>query len=272
MIEDPLGCLEYDEKGSGPAILFVPGSCSTGAAWRGVIGHLEGDFRAITTSLPGYGKSAERRTAADRSIGPLVAAIEAVVRHAGTPVHLVGHSFGGEVALAVALRRRVPLESLAVLEAPAPNVLRAFGHAEEYGQFRSMTDTYFAAVEAGEPEAIGAMIDFYGGPGTFASWPQSVRSYAARTTATNVLDWQGAYALEYGPGSLAGLGLPVLVAVGEASHPAVKRSNALIAAAIPGAAYVPIAGASHFMIATHPKQVADLVRCHVSGRQGPVDR
>ena len=34
------------------------------------------------------------------------------MRKAGEPVHLVGHSFGGLVALAVALRNRVRLASI----------------------------------------------------------------------------------------------------------------------------------------------------------------
>jgi hypothetical protein len=45
MIEDPRGCIDYDERGTGPTILFVPGS------WRGVIASLADRFRTVTTSL-----------------------------------------------------------------------------------------------------------------------------------------------------------------------------------------------------------------------------
>jgi hypothetical protein len=38
MIEDAAGRVEYDDRGGdGPTLVFVPGSCSTGAAWRPVI-------------------------------------------------------------------------------------------------------------------------------------------------------------------------------------------------------------------------------------------
>ena len=60
MINDRQGNVDYDESGSGPAMVFVPGSCSTGAAWRPVISQLEGRFRCITTSLLGYGGTSER--------------------------------------------------------------------------------------------------------------------------------------------------------------------------------------------------------------------
>jgi hypothetical protein len=41
-------------------------------------------------------------------------------------------------------------------------------------------------------EAIAGMIDFYGGAGTFASWPPRVRGYAIETTPVNILDWASA--------------------------------------------------------------------------------
>ena len=64
MIEDPRGNIDYDEQGSGPTILFVPGSWGTRSAWRGVMAALGGSFRLVTTSLLGYGGTAERRTEA----------------------------------------------------------------------------------------------------------------------------------------------------------------------------------------------------------------
>src|ERR1700709_207080 len=112
MIEDQRGNIDYHESGQGPAVVFVPGSCSTGAAWRPTIDHLQARFRCVTTSLLGYGGTAERRTDVACDIGLEAEIIEAVVRRADCPVHLVGHSFGGLSALAVALRHKVPLLSL----------------------------------------------------------------------------------------------------------------------------------------------------------------
>jgi pimeloyl-ACP methyl ester carboxylesterase len=99
-------------------------ACSTGAVWRPVMATWNGQFRCITTSLLGYGGTVERRTAYDPDISHEAEILESVVRKAGGRVHLVGHSFGGLVGLAVALRHRVSLASLAILEAPAPEVLR----------------------------------------------------------------------------------------------------------------------------------------------------
>jgi pimeloyl-ACP methyl ester carboxylesterase len=263
MIDDPRGRIDYDESGAGPTVVLLPGSCATGAAWRPIMEAWGGRFRCVTTSLLGYGGTAERRTAADTSIAHETDVVEAVIRRAGGPVHLVGHSYGGLVGVAVALRKAVPLAGLTVLEAPAMDILKDRGEDEHYGTFRAMSDAYAAAFRGGDREAIAAMIDFYGGAGTFASWPQRVRAYAIETTAANLLDWQSGYGFPLTADALATIGEPTLVLWGGASRPAVQRANALLGQCIPGAATGVIDGAAHFMIATHAKDVADLIARHI---------
>lgn len=265
MIAEPIiDAFDYDETGDGPSIVFVPGSCSTGAAWRPVISALNGRFRCITTSLLGYGGTKERRTARNPSIAHEAEVIEAVIRRAGGPVHLVGHSFGGLASLAVALRARVPLQSLTIMEAPAVNILREIGEYRHYRTFREMSDAYFAAFRGGDKEAISSMIDFYGGSGTFASWPSRVRAYAMETTHVNILDWASAYAFELFPPVLAGIDIPVMVVRGAESHPAVKRANELLSIYIKGTSLVTTEGAAHFMILTHPEDAARAVADHIT--------
>jgi len=264
MIDCERGRIDYDETGRGSTIVLVPGSCSTGAAWRPIISQWEGGFRCVTTSLLGYGGTAERRTTMDASISHEAEMLESVVRRAGCPVHLVGHSFGGLTALAVALRSRVPLLSLVIIEAPAVEMLRLMGEHQHYRAFSEMTDAYFRAFHAGESAAIEAMIDFYGGAGTFAGWPQRVRSYAIETTAVNILDWASAYGFHPEPRSLAKIMVPALVVRGGASHPAMKRANELLARCMANASTVTIAGAAHFMISTHAQDVARAITRHVA--------
>lgn len=276
MIEASQGRIDYDEFGSeaadAPVIAFVPGSCSTGAAWRPVMTALGERYRFVTTSLLGYGGTDERRRPDDPSITHEAQVVEAVLRrakaqHGGRPVHLVGHSFGALVALAVALRGKVRPQSLTVIEAPAAEVLRLAGEDALYRGFRAMTDAYFDRHRAGDPEAIATMIDFYGGPGTFAAWPPKVRAYAVVTTPVNLLDWAGAYGFAISPATLMSIDVPTMVLRGGASPEAARRANEIVADAVRDASLVTIPGAAHFMIATHASQVAKAIAQHV-GRNG----
>jgi pimeloyl-ACP methyl ester carboxylesterase len=256
--------IDYGETGTGPTIVLIPGSCSTGAAWRPVIAGLKDRFRCVTTSLLGYGGTGERRSADDASISHEVEAMEWVICKAGARVHLVGHSFGGLVALAVALRKRTGLASLTVLEAPAVELLPERGEHHHYRAIRRMTEAYFASFRSGNAEAIAGMIDFYGGGGTFASWPERVRAYAVQTTPTNILDWVSAYGFPLSAASLSAIEIPTLVATGRASHPSMHAANALLSECINGASLAVIPGAGHFMIASHAEQVGHLIAEHVN--------
>jgi pimeloyl-ACP methyl ester carboxylesterase len=266
MTQELLGRIDYEVCGSGPTVVLVPGSCSTGAAWRPLISAWDNRLRCVTTSLLGYGGTAERRTAHDTSISHEADALEWVIRRAsGGHVHLVGHSYGGLVALAVALRNRVRLASLVIIEAPAVELLREKGERQHYRAFRRMTEAYFTAYESGDAEAIAAMIDFYGGAGTFASWPPRVRAYAVQTTAVNILDWASAYGFPLSASALATIEIPTLVLRGGASHPAVQRANRLLFECMSRAALATIDGAAHFMIATHAGEVGGSISEHVYG-------
>jgi len=159
MIEEAAGRIDYEECGAGPTIVLVPGSCSTGAAWRPVISTWKNQFRCVTTSLLGYGGTVERRTACDPSISHEAAALESVIRRAGDRVHLVGHSFGGLVALAVALRNNVSLRSLVIVEAPRIGTAETRGGRSALRCIPPNDRDLFRAFDNGDPDAIAAMID-----------------------------------------------------------------------------------------------------------------
>ena len=273
MIDDPRGAIDYDEQGSAPTTLvFVPGSFSTGAAWRPVIRALAGHYRIVTTSLLGYGGTAERRDERQLSIDPEVEVLDAVVRRAGGPVHVIGHSFGAWIALSWAMRMTGAPLSLTLIEPPAPGVLDATSEHVALTRFRSMSDAYSAAWRAGEADAARRVIDFYGGDGCFDAMPMRLREFIVQTTAANVLDWLVAYEDRPDAAVFARMAVPTLVLRGGDGHPSVQRSNELISQWLPDAALVTLPGAGHFMIATHADEVARLAEAHVAAVIGRTAR
>jgi pimeloyl-ACP methyl ester carboxylesterase len=264
MIEYPAGRIDYGEQGSGPTILFVPGSWSTGALWRGVIALLGDHFRAVTTTLLGYGDTEERRTPDDVSIEREVDVIEAVIQRTNSAVHLVGHSYGGMVCLATALRDQTRIASLTLIEATPFNLLRRSGDLGLYDQLRAMSDAYARSYGNGERLAARSVIDFYGGDGSFDAFPARTRDYIVATTPTNLLDWLSGWSFDVPLSAYAGISAPSLFVRGECGHPAVRRVAEVLSDAVSRSSLVTVAGASHFMIATHASDVARLIREHVA--------
>lgn len=255
MITHELGDVEYQESGEGDAILFVPGSFSTGASWRGLCAPLSERYRTITTSLCGYGQTQERRQANGAYLQDEMDVLETVLSRINAPVHLVAHSFGAWVALSLAVHRAPPLLSLTLLE---PTVFHLLSLADETPLARhvqAMTDAYMAAWKQGDPRAIEPVIDFYGGPGFFQNCPPQLQAKFVAQTPTNVLDWQTGLAEIPSTEEFSALQTRTLVVCGSNSQMAMRRCNQLLVDRLPQAQFKMLDGANHFMIGTHAAQL-----------------
>ena len=264
MIEDARGNIDYAEDGSGPTVVLVPGSWGARSAWRAVIAVLDGRFRFVTTSLLGYGGTTERRSEGDISIDHEADIIETVIHRAGGAVHLVGHSYGAQACLAVAIRRAAPLISLCVIEPTGVNLLRRTGELALYEQISVVRDAYFHAFESGDKDAARQVIDLHDGYGSFDALPSRVRDYIVATTATNILDWRSSWDMDLPFEAYSAITVPSIIIRGGRGHPYVSRSSEILSSAMPNAALASIAGAAHSLMVTHAAELAGLVGEHIS--------
>jgi pimeloyl-ACP methyl ester carboxylesterase len=254
---------DYADAGSGPAVLFLPGSFSTGMAWKAVVGHLGDGFRTVTTSLLGYGSTPDTRPDGNATMSQQVDLIDRIIDRIGTAPHIVGHSYGGVSALVHALTGRHKPASLLLVEANPLGLLRAAGDLDHYAMFEAMTAPYFAEFARGNVEAARHVIDFYGGDGTFDAMPPKVRGYVTATTAVNVRDWTSGTPFEPSKETLRGVKVPTTLVRGGNTHPAMHRIAERLHEAIPASTLITVEGGSHFLPSTHPMEVAGLVRRHV---------
>jgi pimeloyl-ACP methyl ester carboxylesterase len=259
---------EYDEAGSGPAVLLLPGSFGTGAGWKSVRERLGDGYRVVTTSLLGYGRTPETRPIGNATMDQQVEVLDRILDRIGTAPHVVAHSFGGLAAIVHALRGRRRAASLLLVEANPLGVLRSVGDEEHYEMFSRMTARYFAAFAAQDPESARHVIDFYGGAGAFDAMPEKVRSYIVATTPANVRDWSSGTPFEPHAAALGSIGIPTIVMRGGSGHPAMLRIAEVLFRSIPGARLVTIEGGSHFLPSTHPDAIAALIAQQVDGTLG----
>ena len=106
---------EWSGLPTGTPIVLLHGFGAEIASWRAVRTPLERTHRLLCIDLPGHGKSAP----CEPGFAPLVEAVLGVLAEEGvSSAHLVGHSLGGALALAIADRRDIETRSL-VLLAPA---------------------------------------------------------------------------------------------------------------------------------------------------------
>lgn len=255
---------DFEDNGTGPVLLFIPGSYSTCSAWKGVQRALKGTYRTISVSLPGYGGSDEIRGGAVADMSLMSEFLVRVVNRTGDDVHLVGHSFGGLTAFAAVLGRKVSPLSLITFEGNPVFSRRDEGKFSWEADIVGMKDRFEAAFAAGDPDAAGLIIDFWSQPGVFQAMPEPVRNYCRSTAFTNVLDWRSASGFTPLISEYAAIGVPCTIVRGEhAIQPMIDISDG-IARQIPNAGLRVVPGAGHFLISTHSQSCAAIIDDHMA--------
>jgi pimeloyl-ACP methyl ester carboxylesterase len=249
----------YDDVGRGPVVMLVHGSPGTSRAWQPVAERLASRFRVISPNLPGYGATSPPPDGGPGDSSYAAALIEALGAEVGQPVVLAGHSYGGAVALVTALRGTLTPAALALFEPVAVPVLAAVGDDAAFADTQAMFADYRGAVEAGDPQAVRKMVDYWFGVGTFDRMPAPTREFLIAHTAHNIRDVHATFRDPYSVEALRRLAMPVLVACGSRSPEIMARICGAIATHVPRGRLETIEKANHALTSTHVDAVAALI-------------
>ncbi|MBI3992654.1 MAG: alpha/beta hydrolase [Candidatus Lambdaproteobacteria bacterium] len=250
--------LSWEDGGNGPAIVLVHGSPGAARNWRDVRGRLEDRYRVVAPDMPGHGRSDPRPAASPPRTDDVADDVEALAASLGAPLLLVGHSYGGNVALQVALRGRVPVVGLVLFEPVALKVLALLGD-DAFAPTRAVFDDYVARVTGGEHRAVERMVDFWFGAGAFARMPEAVQGALVAGAPANALDVQASFNETHSREALAKLAYPVLTVYGSRSPQVSLRIAQAVTACVPRGELRTLEGGTHAMTATHAPAVAELI-------------
>ena len=118
--------LHVTRLGVGPRAVFVHGSFGWGDETWSAQRPLADEFELLLVDRSGFGRSRARgRVDFDRDADDVASLLSC-------GAHLVGHSYGGVVALLAAARNRAAVRSLTVIEPPALALVRGDPIAEEF--------------------------------------------------------------------------------------------------------------------------------------------
>ena len=119
------------EAGTGPGVVCLHANASASAQWRGLMDLLAPRFRVLAPDSYDAGKSPHWPSDRVIHLQDEVGLIEPVLTRAGSPLALVGHSYGAAVALIAALADPGRVRAMALYEptlfalldaeTPAPN-------------------------------------------------------------------------------------------------------------------------------------------------------
>ena len=120
----------YAQMGRGPQVVMVHGLGANLAFWSlGVAPALARHFSVLTYDLRGHGRSS--LPALGYSSSDMASDLGALIDHFGIrQVHLVGHSFGGEIALKYTMANQERVSSLTLADAVIPALYPSSAGAE----------------------------------------------------------------------------------------------------------------------------------------------
>ena len=142
------------EAGSGPGVVCVHSNASTSGQWRALMEVLAPRFHVLAPDSYGSGKSPDWPSDRTISLHDEVALIDPVLARAGTPLALVGHSYGAAVALMAALSDPGRVRAMALYEPTLFALLDAeTPPPNETEGIRSVVADAGIALDAGNPDA-----------------------------------------------------------------------------------------------------------------------
>jgi pimeloyl-ACP methyl ester carboxylesterase len=262
---------EYTDTGRGEPVIALHCSGSAGGQWRRLTDALGERFRVLAPDLLGCGRTAPWRGHRPITLADEAEIVGALLQACGGAAHLVGHSFGGAVALHAARLHAPRILSLALIEPVAFHLLRD-GDDRDAAALREIAEVaemVTRAVASGDYLAgFGRFVDYWSGPGAWAAVPEAKRPAMADSLGAVALNFSASLREPTRAAHFAGVDVPTLVLAGERSTFAGRRVARRVAEVLPDARLLRLDGAGHMAPVTHAALVNQLIRAHLDAHAG----
>lgn len=245
------------ESGDGPLLVLVHGSLDRSAGLLKLSRRLDERFRVLRYDRRGYGRSVAHPGPYDMrgNVADLTAIIEGA--DAGTAV-VIGHSYGGNVALAVAQHRPDLVRGVVVYESP-----------QSWQPWWSDGSAGSHALESRDDPGVAAerFMRRLVGDDRWKRLPLATRD--ARRAEGRAMVGELGDLRDHSPWQADRIGVPVLVLYGEHGQPHHREGALRLRDDLVQAELHEVEGARHFGPNTHPDAVAALVVDFVDRRLSP---
>jgi pimeloyl-ACP methyl ester carboxylesterase len=241
-----------------PTLVFIHGAQHDHFVWKSLVTRLAGPERnVLAPDLPGHGRSGGAPLPSIEAMADWLVVLLTKVGAGGTAQFaLIGHSMGSLVALEAAARLSGRVSQLVMIGTAIP---------------MPVASALLDAARDDEPKAM-ALINrwshspraFQGAVGGHGLWLPAInlRIMERQPTGTLFNDLSACNAYRNGMETTGRLDCPVTLVAGTADRMTPVKSARKLAATLPDAILVEIAGAGHALMAEAPEAVAKVIHLH----------
>lgn len=235
-------CVEADV----PRLMLLHSGAASHRQWRSLIATLGRGWHIVAPDLIGHGET-PMSDHGKPTLEEEVVRLTALLERMDGPVHLVGHSYGGAMALELARQQPHRIASLAMYEPVAFGLLRDSSQRAAWHEIALVAQRHIDLVASGDPRAAAiAFLDYWVGPGALLAMPAPMQAYVTGCMSAVASEFRGL--LQAGGAAEAGLqslAMPVLLLCGSNTTLAVRGVIAELRRLLPAARYISLAGATH---------------------------
>ena len=250
----------------GGSIIALHCSGADGSQWRKLVTASRTSFACHTPSFIGSaGVGAWRGERAFTLRDEATAIIDLIDSLCG-PVHLVGHSYGGGVALKAACARPDRVASLCLYEPSAFHLLRRLGARAdaELDEIEAISAVVVDGVVTGAyAHAARVFVDYWNGEGTWEALRPGLRDGLLQWLAKAPLEFRALLEDDTPVTAYRRLRCPVLVIRGEHARPPSRLLAEEIARLVPDGRLHVLEGAGHMGPLTHTSEVNGLILAQI---------
>jgi pimeloyl-ACP methyl ester carboxylesterase len=253
--------IDYIDEGQGQPVVLIHSSVSGNRQWRALIELLKGRYRLLAINLFGYGETTPWSGRSPQSLYAQAQLVLALCKDLETPIHLIGHSFGGSVALKSAMLLGQKVGRLILLE---PNPFYLLEQDERMKAFLEVRDLrnhvkYFGSLGDWSPIAE-RFADYWLGEGSWNSMPEKRRNAFVGAMQPNFYEWDAVMDEETTVEELKALNTRTMVIYDKSTRFPILEIVDILMKACPNWTFRIISEGGHMAAFTHPEIVNPIIR------------
>ncbi len=250
------------KSGKGSTVLCLHSSTSSSKQWSKLSELLAHRFQVVARDLYGYGDSPAWDFGQTLSLRDELALLEPVLESFNCEFHVIGHSYGAAVALALATAHPANVRSMVLYEPVLFNLLlESDEHADASVEINSVRSDVVALV--GQGNLLGAgkrFVNYWSGEGAWDRFEERQKESVAKRMPKVVADFDAVIGNTTPLSAYCNLRIPTLLLYGVDSPRSTQGIISALARTLPKSELRGFLGLGHMGPMTHAEQMALLMQ------------
>lgn len=181
---------DFIEAGSGEKVILVHSSVAGAKQWHSLMETLSKEFHVIAINLFGYGETPRWEVDGAQRLTDQARLIEPFLPNETGKMSIVGHSFGGSVAMMAAAMFKKKVRRLVLIEPNPFYLLEKSGRSEAYQEAVILRDSIKSHGKSGTwADAAEVFANYWTGAGSWDAMPDDRKAKFASALVPNFYEW-----------------------------------------------------------------------------------